>query len=67
MSLRPGPRSRYPLVETRSVGGTMAGRRTPVKTPSSELVAPVANADGLNPLTISHTPMNSSHRPPGIA
>src|SRR5687767_12009221 len=26
-----------------------------------------ANADGLNPLAISHTPMNTSHRPPGIA
>src|SRR5215218_5982037 len=25
------------------------------------------NADGSNPLAISHTPMNISHRPPGIA
>src|SRR5918994_5176294 len=25
------------------------------------------NADGLNPLAMSHTPMNTSHRPPGIA
>ena len=24
-------------------------------------------AEGLNPLTISHTPMNTSHRPPGMA
>ena len=60
-----GATGRYPLEGTRSVGGTTAGRRTPVETPSSGLVAPVANADGLNPLTISHTPMNSSHRPPG--
>jgi hypothetical protein len=55
----------YPLEGTRSIGGTTAGWRTPVETPSSGLVAPVANADGLNPLTISHTPMNSSHWPPG--
>src|SRR5438309_8834460 len=25
-----------------------------------------ARGEALNPLTISHTPMNSSHRPPGI-
>jgi hypothetical protein len=29
------------------------------------LVAWESNAEGLNPLTINHTPTNTSHKPPG--